>query len=144
MRRVAVEYFGNLAEAFLRGVSAYLRQPLPGLCPSFARMALHVEVCGDKRSHQPGPDRALVIGAVAAPGIALVPAAIPRMAGGQAAQAPRRQEMPLDSVHNGFGFIGRKHLVEEAHGEDLVRPHGGIADISIDDVVEALRRLVPE
>src|ERR1039458_10616743 len=103
MRRVAVEYFGNLAEAFLRGVSAYLRQPLPGLCPSFARMALHVEVCGDKRSHQPGPDRALVIGAVAAPGIALVPAAIPRIAGGQAAQADRKSTR-LNSSHLGISY----------------------------------------
>ena len=81
MRRVTVKNLGHVPGAVLLKELHQFREPSRGLFPRLERAAIHLEPGADERSHQPGPDGALMVGAVAATGIALVPAAILRVGG---------------------------------------------------------------
>ena len=85
MRRIAIENFGNLAEAFVLEVTPQFRQPLLRLLSRLGRSPIHLEISSDERPYQPWPNRTLMVGTVAAQRVSFETAVILRVAGRQAA-----------------------------------------------------------
>ena len=73
---VAVENLGNVTQASVGEMILQRGEPFACLMACWFAAAIDLHISGDKRSQQPWPDRALVIGAVAAGGIASVASAI--------------------------------------------------------------------
>ena len=107
--------------------------------------AMHSQIRGDERAHQPGPDRALVIGAVAAPRAAFVAAAVAADRCGESVRRPRGEQLALDHRDARAALSSRGSMrVRQADREDLVRADRGVARVAVDHIVEAAGRLVPE
>src|ERR1700734_4200053 len=74
MRSVSVEDLRKLSDAFVPEIAAQFRKPFPGLFPRLGRMPVNLDIRLQEGPHEPWPDGALVIGAVAAARVALVAA----------------------------------------------------------------------
>ena len=90
MRCVPVEHLGNLAKTLVFHVPPEFRQPSCCLFARFRRPPIDLDVGRDKRAHQPWPDSPLMIGAIAAPRIPLIAAAVLRVGRRKTAEAVRR------------------------------------------------------
>src|SRR5207247_10690914 len=102
-----------------------------------------------ERAQQAGPDRALVVRAIALANATLIPRCVALGAGCQRAETERGPELPLDGVDDLAGPFALQEGVRQASdGEDLVGPHGGIEPagyvIGIDYVIAAAGRGVPK
>src|SRR5207247_4702079 len=103
----------------------------------------------DERAHEPGPDRPLVVRAVALARAARVARRVAGLTGGERAEAERGHEPRLDRVDDAARPRPLEHRERQAaDGQDLVRPErrvdrpGPVVDV--DDVGEMAARLVPE
>src|SRR5262245_65761060 len=117
---VAIEDFGNLTNAFVQHEPSQFGQPLFHLSARLGRSPVDIEVRSEERSHQPRPNGALMIGAIAAKRVAFVSATVLMVGWSQAAQAVRRQQIPLDCCDNAPCLFAGEHAVEQADSEDLV------------------------
>src|SRR5215470_16515638 len=126
-----------------------LQKSSPSLLFRFCSIAVDVKPGFDERPNEPGPDRALMIGAVALAHAAFVMWNVSRLAGRERAQAERRPEARLDS---GDDFRGPLAVEESdrqaADGKDLIGAKRGIDGagtmIDVDDVVKTAVVLVPK
>src|SRR6185295_16250127 len=89
MRRVSLEDFRNVPQAGVGQVLLQRRQPKFSLPAGGFAPAVNLYICGDERTHQPRPDGALMVCAVAAGAIASVTAAVMRVARSKTAEAVR-------------------------------------------------------
>ena len=110
---------------------------------------MHAHPGLDERPRQPGPDGALVIGAVTLRRPAAVMRRIILFARRERTRAHRRPQLILHHLHHARGpFALDQGQRQTAHGKELVRAHPVIDParlmIDIDDVIEAAARLVPE
>src|SRR5437879_5984105 len=131
MWSVAVVNLGDLSQ------TAKCIQPL-------ACVLVHLHVGCDERSHQPRPDCPLVISRIAADYTAFISSAVLRVARGEAAQTERSQKLPLDDRDDLLRAGLLQHRVRKADCKDLVGPDGGVSVVSVHDVIEATRFLIPE
>src|SRR5262249_32150635 len=92
---VPVEYLGDVAETCFLQVLIEVFKPLdsPGARGGGRCLCglVHLHICRDKWSHQPGPNRTLVISSVAVPDASFVAPYVFRVDGGKASQTERRQ-----------------------------------------------------
>src|SRR5207253_4558546 len=100
-------------------------------------------------AHEPRPDRALMIRAVALARTARVARRVAGLAGGERAEAERGHEPRLDRVDDAAGAFPFEHRERQAADrQDLVRAKGRIDRpgpvVDVDDVGEMAARLVPE
>src|SRR5437879_1516595 len=109
------------------------------------RIAIHFEMRRDKRAQQPAPDRALVIGRVAA---ALVPAVLTHVRWVSWRQTPqpiRRQEVTGADVHDGPLPVLPKGTGRQRHCENLIRPQGRIVPVRpVQHVIAVAQGIAPE
>src|SRR5262249_12979175 len=111
--------------------------------------AAHADPGLDERAGEPGPDGAVVVGAIALGGAAGVVRVVARVGGIEGAQAGLGPQGALDGVDHGAGpGAGEDRVRDAADGEDLVGAAAGVdgaADvIGVDDVVELAALGVPE
>src|SRR5258705_1409828 len=85
-----------------------------------------------------------MIRGVTLPDAAFIAGTVPRIVRREASQPERRQKLALDNIHDSAGPVVREHRVSQADGENLVWPNGAVFLITIDDVEQAARLLVPE
>src|SRR5207237_478215 len=103
----------------------------------------------DERAHEPGPDRPLMVRAVALADPTLVAGPVPRLVGCEGAEADGCQQPRLDGVDDAAGAFSLEHGERQAaDGEYLVRAearvHGAAPVVDVDHIVEATAGLVPE
>src|SRR5665213_3910402 len=98
MWRVSVENFRELSGALVRDEVSQFRKPICSLIESLGRAPVHFHVSLQKWPHEPRPDRALMVDAVAASRVAAIAATILRIRRRQTAQSKRRQQM-LSLIH---------------------------------------------
>src|SRR5208282_2908167 len=65
LRRITVEDLGDLTESAVGKVVSQRCQPFDCLAARRDAALVHLYICGDERSHQPRPNGAQMIGAVA-------------------------------------------------------------------------------
>src|ERR1019366_7212903 len=108
---------------------------------------MHTIVRQRKRAEQPTPYRALVIGAVTMPGIALVLTHVSRILHAEAAQAVARQQFAGAGVDHGAHLCGPQWAEWQRDGKKLIGPHARIAtraSIDVDHIVQATALRIPE
>src|SRR5262249_36331555 len=105
VRRGALEDLGGLTEAGLAEGLSESRQPCPHPPAGAGTSARYLPVGRAKRGHEPRPDRALVIGAVAVPGIALIPPSVLRIVRREATQADGREQLAFDHIQDAASFL---------------------------------------
>src|SRR5215472_4312411 len=144
VRSVAVGDLADLAEAGLLEMLLEVVEPCGGLGAGCGAAGVHFDIGGDERAEEPGPDGALMVGAVAAGDIAFVAAAVVRVLGRKSAKTHRGAQFAVDDLHHLAGAVAIEQGVGEADGEDLVGADGGVTLRAVDDVVEAAGIGVPE
>src|SRR3989442_4541446 len=98
----------------------------------------------DERPQQPAPDRALVIGHVAASLIPDVLSYVGRMVLSQAAQPVRRQEVTGTDIHDDPLPVRAEGTGRQRHHEDLIRPQGRIIPfLPVQHVTTSAQTIVP-
>src|SRR5260221_10789096 len=117
--------------------------------PCCSGVAMHSHPRFDKRPNEPGPDRALMIRAVALQYAAFVMRLVIRFAGRKRAQAHRRQQSFFNERDDLFRTLAFEQLKwQSAHGEDLIRTKRGVhftrAMVCVNYIVEAASFLVPK
>ena len=106
---------------------------------------VHPQVGEGKWAEEPSPGRTLVVGAVALGRSAPVSTRVRGIAGCQAPQPERGQELARAGVDHPSLPLRRERARGERDREDLVGPKGGVgARGTIDHVVARAGRLVPE
>src|SRR6058998_3737971 len=103
MRRIAVKDFGNRAHSGLQQVALYVGDQPPPL--SSPALPAHAHGRGDVGAEEPGPDGALMIGAVALPLIPIDVAAISRIVGSERSQSDRREQLLFADPEHGLRTI---------------------------------------
>src|SRR5207248_504155 len=116
--------------------------------PCYGGVAPHSHPRLDKRSNEPGPDRALMVRAIALHHTAFVMRLVIRFTGRERAQADRCQQLFFDERHDTFRTLAFEELKwQSADGEDLIWAERGVhftrAMVCVNHVVEAARLLVP-
>src|SRR6516165_5780836 len=132
MRRISVEDLSNGAHRLvLQRVPYRLQQSLR--CRSVAADATGSEAEG---SQQPGPDRPLMIAAIALPNAAAVARPVSGVAGRQRAQSIRGEKVMPADPNNSRLLFQRERTVGQADRKNLIWPYAGIVAIGpINDVV---------
>ena len=103
MRRLGVGDFGNVAQASFVEMSEEWREELhPRFLFQSLGVAMHSNPRLDKRSNQPGPDRTLMIRAIALRHAAFVMRLEIRLTWRERPQAERRQQLCFDQRDNLF------------------------------------------
>src|SRR5215472_7356765 len=132
VRRVSVE---NLAESthrlVLQCVAHRRKHSLRRLCVAGNSIDGEAE-----RSEKPGPDRPLVITAIAFEDAAAVACMVLRAAGRQRAQPISREKMTSADAHDSRLIVRIERTVRQADGKNLVRPDTGIVAIGTVNHIE--------
>src|SRR5215469_7180791 len=110
-------------------------QPLFGLFTSGVTRTIELYIRADKRSDEPGPNRALVVSAVTARAITGIAGAILRIAGGKTAEPVRREQMLLHRSNNLLCAIRGQHRMRQADGKDLIRTNTRVRRAAVDHVI---------
>src|ERR1035438_10773249 len=105
---------------------------------------MHTIVRQRKRAEQPTPYRALVIGTVTMPGIALVLTHVSRILHAEAAQAVTRQQFVGAGVDHGAHLCGPQWAEWQRDGKKLIGPHARTATRAAIDVRSEERRVGKE
>src|SRR5581483_3150436 len=123
-----------------------LQRSQPFLCLQACRCGslVNLYISGNERAHQPGPDSALVICAVAGRSITFVPASILRICRCQTPQTVRRQQVFLNSGHNLSRSLEVEHRVGQAHSQYLIGADARVRRTSVYNVVQITAVLVPQ
>src|SRR3974390_993091 len=103
-----------------------------------------LNVSGDELSHQPWPDRSLMISTIAFERTARVSAPILRISWRKATQTVRREQVFLDLRYYSLCAFRRQHAVRKADSEYLIGADGCIRRRSVGDVMKAARFFVPK
>src|SRR3954469_4572563 len=144
---------GDLADVSHSGLIQMPKERLeklpPRLPPDLRSVALHSDPRFHKWSHQPGPNRALIIAAVARRHASLITRHVAAVIRRQGAKPERGPEFGLHSFDDPPGERLVNHRVgESAHCENLIGPKRRIVYsrpvIDIQHVVQVAAGLVPE
>src|SRR5256712_2632602 len=139
--RVAVEDLGDGADAMVAEVVGERRQERAGR----RGVAVRLEVGQGERSEEPRPHRALMVRAVAFPLIAAVVTSIIRMAGHQAPEPERGQQMTGAGIDDPFLALRRQRALAQRDGEDLIGPERlVVTPRRVENVVAMAGTLAPE
>src|SRR5437868_3609867 len=119
------------------------------VAPCCGGVAMHSHPRFDAWPNEPGPDRALMIRAVALQHTAFVMRHVIRFTGRERTQADRCEQLFFDGGHDTFRRLAFEELKwQSANGEDLIRAERGVhftrAMVCVNHVVEAASFLVPE
>src|SRR5437667_10156095 len=133
MRRIAIEHFGNRTHSSLAKMRFDICDEPPPLRPP--TLPPHPRQRRDPGTEEPGPDGALMIGAVALPLTALDAAAIARIVRRQGAQADRREQLLLAHAKHRFGAIAAEQRKRKGDRQNLVWPDRRV--VRIEDVEAA-------
>ena len=79
----------------------------------FVVVGIDAQPCIDKGSDEPGPDGALVVGRIAGPQVAVVLRFEIRVAGDEASQSDRCQQMVLHHIEYAFPSSGFQHRMRQ-------------------------------
>src|SRR5690242_19386138 len=85
-----------------------------------------------------------MISRIAAVLSAFIGGAIVRISGAERTQSHRCQQLLLNRLYHSASAFSRKHGMVQADGENLVWTNRSIRRTAVDNVIEALRVLVPE
>src|ERR1700674_1958765 len=140
--RVAIEDFAERAEPVRINLSAEWLEEMQGC----SAISVDAEMCQRKRPEQPAPRSTLMIGGIALPRAARVPALVPRFAGREAAQTVTGEQMLRADIYDGFLLRRCERADGQRYAENLVgAKRGVVADSGRINHVEAARALrVPE
>src|SRR5205085_7966522 len=105
-------------------------------------LAAHANDRRDPRPEEPGPDGALMVGAVALRLTAFDAAAIAWIVRRERAQADRRHEFRFANAQDRFRAIALQQRKRKREREQLVRPDRRV--VGIDDIEQASGVCVPE
>src|SRR3954468_9828510 len=93
-------------------------KPRSGLASHRGRVSVHLYICFDERSHQPRPDRALVISGVSGTLVARVSTHVLRISRREGTQAEWSQQFALDRGDYFLRALRRENGMMEADGKD--------------------------
>src|SRR5450432_409744 len=127
MRRIAIENFGDLAEAHVTGMLAQRREPCRCLRARFGSVAVSIQIGRKRVTDGPRPDGALVIGGIARTLAALIAPPVAWIGGRERAEPVRSQELRGYNVQNPehlFAIV--ENLVSESGGHQLVGAYGRV------------------
>src|SRR5262249_24108453 len=96
-----------------------------------------------ERSKKPGPDRSLVITAIAFEDAAAVACMVLRATGRQRAQPISREKVASADPHDSRLIVRIEWTVRQAHGKDLIGPDAGIVAIGTVDHIEQTLAIRP-
>src|ERR1700685_2840992 len=105
---------------------------------------MHLHVCCEEWTHQPRPNRSLMISTIPAGRVPCVAAAILRIAWGEGSQAEGCEQMLLDDVQHAIRPRRIEQGGRKTRDKDLVRPDAGIRRAVIHNIEETPGLFVPE
>src|SRR6185369_7525486 len=120
LRCVTVVDLRDVSKSTIRKMAFQRFEPFSPLTSCNLTSLINLYVCGDEGSHQPRPHCALMVGAITLEGSAGVSTTILRVAGRQAAQAIRCEQMLLNLLYHLLRAFRGQHGVRQADRQDLV------------------------
>src|SRR5688572_6966944 len=146
MRRVAVEDLGDAADAaLLPQVAQQWLDANSQLASRLRREAVDVDDRVGVGAEQPGPDRPLMVDAVAVERITGVVSVVAIFTRCQRTRPDCSEQPVLDDSQDRLTHLATKGTIRQTEREQLIRPEARIADaVRSDDVVEIAVLRAPE
>ena len=144
VRRIAVRELRKLANS--TAIHLRLERVEPFRCLILRRLgsAVSLHVSADEGSHQPKPDRALVIRGIAAVHIPLIRPPVRGILWRQCSQAGGSEQFASHHIEHAAPTRFVEHRVMQTDGKDLIRPNGRVPNVAIDHIEQTACVVVPE